>query len=82
MTDVNIKELRECCAANEKVDNPILRHSETDHVTNGLGYRKEIPSMDADTRLADRYLRLTNAICGIHQSLQENAARHFIKATS
>lgn len=79
MTDVNIK----ADAANKtKVDNPILRHSETDHVTNGLGYTTEIPSKDADTRLADRYLRLTNAICGIHPSLQENAAWHFIKATS
>lgn len=45
------------CAANEtKTDNPILRHSETDHVTNGLGYITEIPSKDADTRVADRYL--------------------------
>lgn len=48
MTDVNIKELRGCCAANETVaDNPILRHSERDHVTNGLGYITEIPSEDA-----------------------------------
>lgn len=60
MTDVNIKELRrfcECCAANEtKADNPILGHAERDHVPNGLGYIAEIPSKDADTQVADRYL--------------------------
>lgn len=57
MTDVNIKELHGCWAANEtKADNPILRHSETDHVTNGLGYIMEIPSKDEDTHVGDRYL--------------------------
>lgn len=46
-----------CNPANEtKADNLILRHSETDHVANGLGYIMEIPSKDADASIADRYL--------------------------
>lgn len=59
MTDVKIKGAAQmlCYAANEtKADNPIPRHSETDHVTNGLGYKMEIPSKEANRSIADRYL--------------------------